>query len=47
MPLRIVRRGRIWYARGAVAGRSIYESLGTDCEATARELRDRLEAACC
>ncbi len=45
MPLRLFKRGAVWYVRGSVAGHGVYESLRTDCEATARELRDRTEAA--
>lgn len=45
MPLKLTRRGDrgIYYARGTVAGRDVYKSLGTSDPAHAEAIRIRLE----
>lgn len=44
MPLKLKRRGRIWWMRGTVAGKRIYESTRTDCEKTAQQIAAQTEA---
>ena len=42
--LKLIRRGRIWYAAGSIAGRRIRKSLGTGDRRRAVELAAQLEA---
>jgi integrase len=44
MPIRKVRRGRIWYLRGTVRGQRVYETAGTDQEAAAEAIRIKRES---
>lgn len=44
MPLRIVRRGKVWYVRGTVLGQRIYETTGTRERARAELYRQKREA---
>lgn len=43
MPLKLKRRGAVWYVRGTVAGQSIYESTGTAERARADAFRAKRE----
>jgi integrase len=44
MPLRLLRRGDVWYVRGTVAGRSVYESTRIGDRKAAEIYRARREA---
>lgn len=44
MALRISKRGKIWYVRGAVRGQVVYETTGTDERARAEAYRAKREA---
>ena len=44
MPLKLVRRGEIWYVRGTVAGRSVFESTRIGDRRAAEIYRARREA---
>jgi hypothetical protein len=44
MPLRLLRRGEVWYVRGTVAGRSVYESTRIGDRKSAEIYRARREA---
>ena len=44
MSLKIVKRGRIWYIRGSVAGQHVYESTGLGEKRAAEAKRARREA---
>lgn len=43
MPLKLVRRGRIWHVRGTVAGQNIQETTGTDRRDFAESYRIKRE----
>ncbi len=46
MSIRLFRRGDVWYMRGAVAGRRVYESTQTIDEAQAKAVAEATERAC-
>jgi integrase len=45
MPLKLFRRGKIWYVRGTVRGTTIYEATATDDRTRAEAYRAKREAA--
>lgn len=44
MPLRLVKRGKIYYVRGTVAGKSVYETTGTAQKKDAEGFRQKRES---
>ena len=44
MSLKLTKRGRIWYVRGTVRGRSVFETAGTTEREQAEAFRAKREA---
>jgi integrase len=44
MPLTLKLRGKVWWVRGTVHGKTIYESSGAYCKETAEAIRSKREA---